>query len=69
MLTLNIFRYLPLYTKLRITNDVWHVKYELWIHEGLKMREKILSGSKFQLKTWVLLNIRKDFEVKRNGPG
>jgi hypothetical protein len=26
---------------------VWHVKYELWMHEGLKMRLKILSGSKF----------------------
>jgi hypothetical protein len=38
---------------------VWHVKYELWMHEGLKMREKILSGSKFQFKTWVVLNIRK----------
>jgi hypothetical protein len=45
-------------------NIVWHVKYELWIHEGLKMREKILSRSKFQLKTWVFLNIRHILRLK-----
>jgi hypothetical protein len=40
------------------------VQYELWIHEGLKMREKILPRSKFQFKNWVFLNIRKILRLK-----
>ena len=30
-------------------NIILHVKYEIWLHEDLKMREKIKSRSKFQL--------------------
>ena len=46
-------------------NIVWYVKYELWMtHDGLKMREQIVSRSKFQLKTWVLLNIGKIMRIK-----
>jgi hypothetical protein len=29
------------------------------------MRDKILSGSKFQFKTWVFFNIRKILRLKR----
>ena len=42
-------------TLYKVENDhniVWHVKYELWIYEGLKMREQILSRSIFQFKTF-----------------
>jgi hypothetical protein len=31
---------------------------------GIKMREKILSGSEFQFKTWVFFNIRKILRFK-----
>ena len=40
------------------------MKYELWIHGGLRMREKILSGLKFQFRTMVFLSIRKILRLK-----